>query len=39
MYSFIHNSVVSSTIGPAINGGSFTDNLQTALLNNIGSQI
>ncbi|WP_420864710.1 DUF637 domain-containing protein, partial [Photorhabdus australis] len=32
-------SVVSSTIGTAINGGSFTDNLQTALLSNIGNQI
>ncbi len=32
-------SLVSSTIGTAINGGSFTDNLQTALLSNIGSQI
>ncbi|WP_350305032.1 two-partner secretion domain-containing protein [Photorhabdus viridis] len=33
------HSVVSSTIGTAINGGSFTDNLQTALLNNVGNQI
>ncbi|MGV8001520.1 DUF637 domain-containing protein [Photorhabdus temperata subsp. temperata] len=32
-------SVVSSTLGTAINGGSFTDNLQTALLSNIGNQI
>ncbi len=32
-------SIVSSTIGTAINGGSFTDNLQTALLSNIGNQI
>ncbi|MDE1497311.1 DUF637 domain-containing protein, partial [Xenorhabdus bovienii] len=32
-------SVVSSTIGTAINGGSFKDNLQTALLNNAGNQI
>ncbi|MDC9591492.1 DUF637 domain-containing protein [Xenorhabdus sp. XENO-10] len=32
-------SVVSSTIGTAINGGSFKDNLQTALLNNVGNQI
>ncbi|WP_232832608.1 DUF637 domain-containing protein [Photorhabdus sp. CRCIA-P01] len=33
------HSVVSSTIGTAINGGSFTDNLQTALLSSIGNQI
>ncbi|WP_387468393.1 DUF637 domain-containing protein, partial [Photorhabdus sp. RM323S] len=32
-------SVVSSTLGTAIHGGSLTDNLQTALLSNIGSQI
>ncbi|WP_420800623.1 DUF637 domain-containing protein [Photorhabdus thracensis] len=32
-------SVVSSTLGTAINGGRFTDNLQTALLSNIGNQI
>ncbi|WP_240000700.1 MULTISPECIES: two-partner secretion domain-containing protein [unclassified Photorhabdus] len=32
-------SVVSSTIGTAINGGSFTDNLQAALLSNVGNQI
>ncbi|MDC9624094.1 DUF637 domain-containing protein, partial [Xenorhabdus sp. XENO-7] len=32
-------SVVSSTLGTAINGGSFTDNLQTALLSNVGNQI
>ncbi|RAW90727.1 hypothetical protein CKY01_11565 [Photorhabdus laumondii subsp. clarkei] len=33
------HSVVSSTIGTAINRGSFTDNLQTALLSSIGNQI
>ncbi|WP_198672934.1 DUF637 domain-containing protein, partial [Photorhabdus sp. CRCIA-P01] len=33
------HSVVSSTIGTAINGGSFTDNLQAALLSNIGNQM
>ncbi|WP_225816990.1 DUF637 domain-containing protein [Photorhabdus antumapuensis] len=32
-------SIVSSTIGTAINGGSFTDNLQAALLSNVGNQI
>ncbi|WFQ80874.1 DUF637 domain-containing protein [Xenorhabdus sp. SF857] len=33
------HSLVSSTLGTAINGGSFTDNLKTAFLNNIGSQL
>ncbi|PHM26635.1 DUF637 domain-containing protein [Xenorhabdus ehlersii] len=33
------HSVVSSTLGTAMNGGSFTDNLKTAFLNNIGDQI
>ncbi|UEM39547.1 DUF637 domain-containing protein [Pectobacterium aquaticum] len=32
-------SVISSSIGTAINGGSFKDNFTTALLSNIGSQI
>ncbi|WOO51706.1 DUF637 domain-containing protein [Hafnia alvei] len=31
-------SVVSSTLGTAIQGGSFIDNFKTALLNHIGSQ-
>ncbi|MER2473527.1 two-partner secretion domain-containing protein [Photorhabdus laumondii] len=35
----VAQSIVSSTIGTTINGGSFTDNLQTALLSNIGNQI
>ncbi|MFD0708850.1 DUF637 domain-containing protein [Photorhabdus akhurstii] len=33
------HSVVSSTIGTAINGGSFKDNFTTALLSSIGNQI
>ncbi|TDB59472.1 hemagglutinin [Photorhabdus khanii subsp. guanajuatensis] len=33
------HSVVSSTLGTAMNGGSFTDNLQAALLSNIGNQM
>ncbi|MBD1227407.1 DUF637 domain-containing protein [Xenorhabdus griffiniae] len=33
------HSIVSSTLGTAMNGGSFTDNLKTAFLNNIGDQI
>ncbi|MBG3079360.1 DUF637 domain-containing protein [Proteus mirabilis] len=32
------HSVVSSTLGTAIQGGSFIDNFKTALLSNIGSQ-
>ncbi|MBA5236553.1 DUF637 domain-containing protein [Pectobacterium aroidearum] len=32
-------SVISSSLGTAINGGSFKDNFTTALLSNIGSQI
>ncbi|MEQ9918212.1 DUF637 domain-containing protein [Pectobacterium aroidearum] len=32
-------SVISSSIGTAINGGSFKDSFTTALLSNIGSQI
>ncbi|MEI7409845.1 DUF637 domain-containing protein [Pectobacterium aroidearum] len=32
-------SVINSSIGTAINGGSFKDNFTTALLSNIGSQI
>ena len=32
------HSVVSSTIGTAMQGGRFIDNFQTALLSNIGSQ-
>ncbi|WP_232832402.1 DUF637 domain-containing protein [Photorhabdus sp. CRCIA-P01] len=32
-------SIISSSLGTAINGGSFKDNLTTALLANIGSQI
>ncbi|MEH2922306.1 DUF637 domain-containing protein [Samsonia erythrinae] len=32
-------SVISSSIGTTINGGSFKDNFTTALLSNIGSQI
>ncbi|MFJ5466494.1 DUF637 domain-containing protein [Pectobacterium sp. CHL-2024] len=32
-------SVISSSIGTAINGGSFKDNFTTALLSNVGSQI
>ncbi|MBI6548647.1 DUF637 domain-containing protein [Xenorhabdus lircayensis] len=32
-------SVVSSTLGTAINGGSFTDNLRAVLLSNIGNQV
>lgn len=33
------HSVVSSTLGTAIQGGSFIDNFKTALLSNIGSQL
>ncbi|MDX7988700.1 filamentous hemagglutinin N-terminal domain-containing protein [Xenorhabdus sp. 12] len=33
------HSVVSSTLGSAINGGSFADNLRADLLNNLGNQI
>ncbi|RAW68719.1 hemagglutinin [Photorhabdus sp. S15-56] len=32
-------SIISSSLGTAINGGSFKDNFTTALLANIGSQI
>ncbi len=32
------HSVVSSTLGTAIQGGSFIDNFKIALLSNIGSQ-
>ncbi|ODQ04972.1 hypothetical protein BHE86_18310 [Shigella sp. FC1655] len=32
------HSIVSSTLGTAIQGGSFIDNFKTALLSNIGSQ-
>lgn len=32
-------SVISSSLGTAINGGSFKDNFTTALLSNVGSQI
>ncbi|MEQ9744601.1 DUF637 domain-containing protein [Pectobacterium actinidiae] len=32
-------SVISSSLGTVINGGSFKDNFTTALLSNIGSQI
>ncbi|MEQ9899065.1 DUF637 domain-containing protein [Pectobacterium punjabense] len=32
-------SVISSSIGTAINGGSFKDNFTTALLSNVGNQI
>ncbi|WP_233958490.1 DUF637 domain-containing protein [Pectobacterium versatile] len=32
-------TVISSSLGTAINGGSFKDNFTTALLSNIGSQI
>ncbi|MFN2995540.1 DUF637 domain-containing protein [Serratia plymuthica] len=32
-------SVISSSLNTAINGGSFKDNLTNALLANIGSQI
>ncbi|PQQ23051.1 hemagglutinin family protein, partial [Photorhabdus luminescens] len=31
--------ILEVNVGIAINGGSFTDNLQTALLSNIGNQI
>lgn len=33
------HSVVSSTLGTTIQGGSFIDNFKTALLSNIGSQL
>ncbi|WP_232799185.1 DUF637 domain-containing protein [Proteus vulgaris] len=33
------HSVVSSTLGTAIQGGSFIENFKTALLSNIGSQL
>lgn len=33
------HSVISSSLGTAINGGSFKDQLTTALLSNIGNQI
>ncbi|WP_353168873.1 DUF637 domain-containing protein, partial [Providencia sp.] len=32
-------SAISSTIGTAIQGGSFTDNFKTALLSNVAGQI
>ncbi|NHB94726.1 hypothetical protein C5469_22470, partial [Photorhabdus cinerea] len=32
-------SIISSSLNTTINGGSFNDNLTTALLANIGSQI
>ncbi|PHM72340.1 ShlA/HecA/FhaA exofamily protein [Xenorhabdus sp. KJ12.1] len=33
------HSIVSSTLGTTINGGSFADNLRAELLNNLGSQV